>query len=113
PGASIVRARKVLEPNLDRPPTPPTEKPPQDPAKAWRFTTDGVPPEDRKPAWRQVMERLRLPLGEMAEPEPFEGSVVCLSSPLGMDFAVMDATPQAISGRNPNQPAAVWLVVLL
>jgi AraC-like DNA-binding protein len=25
----------------------------------------------------------------------------------------MSASPQAISGRNPNQPAAVWLVVLL
>ena len=30
-----------------------------------------------------------------------------------MEFAVVEASPQEISGRNPNQPAAVWLVVLL
>jgi AraC-like DNA-binding protein len=30
-----------------------------------------------------------------------------------MDFAVMSGSPQAISGRNPDQPAAVWLVVML
>jgi AraC-like DNA-binding protein len=98
---------------LDRPSPPPTAKPPQEPVKAWRFTTEDVAPAERQAAWRQVMERLRLPLGEVARPGAFEGSVVCLSSPLGMDFALMDATAQAISGRNPNQPAAVWLVVLL
>ncbi|MDB5448500.1 MAG: transcriptional regulator, AraC family [Phenylobacterium sp.] len=81
--------------------------------KAWRFTTEGLPAEDRQSAWHEVMGRLRLPLGRVAEPEPFEASVSCLSSPLGMDFAVMAATPQEISGRNANQPAAVWLVVLL
>ncbi len=59
------------------------------------------------------MQRLRLPIGRMAAPEPFAASVSCLVSPLGMDFAVMSATPQEISGRNPKQPAAVWLVVLL
>ena len=81
--------------------------------KAWRFSTEGLAPHERQPAWRQAMTRLRLPLGETPAAEPFEGGVVCLSSPLGMDFAVMDASPQEISGRNPDQPAAVWLVVLL
>ncbi len=57
--------------------------------------------------------RLRLPLGEPPEHDPFRGEVLCIVSPLGMDFAVMSASPQAISGRNPNQPAAVWLVLLL
>jgi hypothetical protein len=98
---------------LDSPAPPPTDKPPQDPVKAWRFTTDGLPPEDRQTAWREVMQRLRLPLGKLADDAAFEASVACLSSPLGMDFAVMEAAPQEISGRNPNQPAAVWLVVLL
>ena len=59
------------------------------------------------------MGRLRLPLGELAKPEPFHGEVSCLGSPLGMDFAVISATPQEISGRNTNQPAAVWIAVLL
>src|SRR5262249_31253157 len=59
------------------------------------------------PGWRR-------PRGERpADREPFRGEVSALVSPLGMEFSVMSASPQAISGRNPNQPAAVWLVVLL
>ena len=86
---------------------------PSDPERAWRFSTDSIAPEERQSAWREVMQRLRLPIGRLAAPEPFQASVSCLVSPLGMDFAVMSATAQEISGRNPNQPAAVWLVVLL
>jgi AraC-like DNA-binding protein len=81
--------------------------------RAWRFTTDGVAPPERQDAWREVMRRLRLPQGVSPDGERFEGSVSCLSSPLGMDFAVMSASPQEISGRNREQPAAVWLAVLL
>jgi AraC-like DNA-binding protein len=89
------------------------EKSPPSPVKAWRFATDGLPEHEREPAWREVMQRLNLPLGALQHAEPFKGGVSCLRSPLGMDFAVMEASPQEISGRNPNQPAAVWLVVLL
>jgi AraC-like DNA-binding protein len=81
--------------------------------KAWRFTTDSYPPAERLQAWREAMSRLRLPLGEPPENQSFHGDVSCLISPLGMDFAMMAASAQAISGRNPNQPAAVWLVVLI
>jgi AraC-like DNA-binding protein len=84
-----------------------------DAMKAWRFTTDAHAPPTRRTAWRDVMTRLRLPLDEPPEYEPFHGEVSCLTSPLGMDFAVMSASPQAISGRSSNQPAAVWLVVVL
>jgi AraC-like DNA-binding protein len=91
----------------------PVEKPLLNPMKAWGFTTAGLAEEDCEPAWREVMNRLNLPLGRIDHPEPFQGDVSCLRSPLGMDFAVMAASPQEISGRNPNQPAAVWLVVLL
>jgi AraC-like DNA-binding protein len=81
--------------------------------KAWRFSTNDYPRSERRGAWREVLTRLRLPLGEPPDHDPFRGEVSCIVSPLGMDFAVMAASPQAISGRNPNQPAAVWLAVLL
>jgi AraC-like DNA-binding protein len=81
--------------------------------KAWRFSTTDYPREKRRQAWREVLDRLRLPLGEPPDTDPFRGEVSCIVSPLGMDFAVMSASPQEISGRNPNQPAAVWLAVLL
>ncbi len=80
---------------------------------AWRFSTADYPRGERRQAWREVLTRLRLPLGEPPEQEPFRGEVSCIVSPLGMDFAVMSASPQVISGRNPNQPAAVWLALLL
>jgi len=86
---------------------------PPEAMKAWRFSTASLPRAERRQAWREVLTRLRLPLGEAPEHEPFRGEVSCLVSPLGMDFAVMSASAQAISGRNPNQPAAVWLVLLL
>jgi AraC-like DNA-binding protein len=93
---------------------PPKPKPPlADGMKAWRFSTADYPKPERRQAWREVLTRLRLPLGEPPDHDPFRGEVSCIVSPLGMDFAVMSASPQAISGRNPNQPAAVWLAVLL
>ena len=59
------------------------------------------------------MHRLGLPVGELAECEPPSASVTCLTSPLGMDFALIDAGAQVISGRRTDQPASVWLAVLL
>lgn len=82
-------------------------------AKAWRFSTESLPPGERRQAWRQAMARLRLPLGETPAAEPFEGAVCCLTSPMGMDFALITARAQTICGRNPDQPAAVWLLLLL
>jgi AraC-like DNA-binding protein len=81
--------------------------------QTWSFTTDGLPQDEREPAWQEVIKRLNLPLAQLDRPEPFQASVSCLRSPLGMDFALMEASPQEISGRNANQPAAVWLVVVL
>lgn len=81
--------------------------------KAWRFSTAAFPKSERPRAWAEALRRLRLPLATAPEQEPFRGEVSCLVSPLGMDFAVVSASAQEISGRNPNQPAAVWLVVLL
>ena len=81
--------------------------------KAWQFSTDSHPRAERRQAWREAMAKLRLPLVESPETDAFHGAVSCLTSPLGMEFAVVEASPQVIAGRNPNQPAAVWLVVLL
>ena len=81
--------------------------------KAWQFSTDNLPRQERAQAWREAITRLRLPVGEGPSAEAFHGAVSCLISPLGMEFAVVDGSPQTISCRNHNQPAAVWLVVLL
>lgn len=59
------------------------------------------------------MHRLGLPVGDLQEHEPPEASVTCLTSTLGMEFALIDAGAQAISGRRTDLPAAIWLAVLL
>ncbi len=81
--------------------------------KAWRFSTGGYPASERAGAWRDAMYRLGLPVGDLAESEPPSASVTCLTSPLGMEFALIDAGAQTISGRRTDLPAAIWLAVLL
>jgi AraC-like DNA-binding protein len=81
--------------------------------KAWGFTTDAYPLHARKDAWREAMVRLRLPMEAALEDDGASASVASLVSPTGMEFSVVRAGPQEISGRNPDQPAAVWLAALL
>jgi AraC-like DNA-binding protein len=81
--------------------------------KAWRFSTDQHPPAERRQAWREAMTRLRLPLAGAADAADACASVISLTSPMGMEVSLVEAGPQEISGRNPDQPAAVWLAALL
>lgn len=81
--------------------------------KAWRFSTDSYDAPERAAAWRDAMHRLGLPVGELAAGEAPSASVTCLTSPLGMEFALVDAGAQTIAGRRADLPAAVWLAVLI
>lgn len=81
--------------------------------KAWGFTTDVYPLHARRAAWREAMVRLRLPLEAPPEDDGASASVASLITPTGMEFSVVRAGAQEISGRNPDQPAAIWLAALL
>ncbi len=81
--------------------------------RAWRFSTSDVSEAERGPAWFDMLNRLKIPAAPLEGGEAPEGSVTSLTSPLGMDFAVMRATPQTFAGRNADQRSAVWLVVVL
>lgn len=81
--------------------------------KVWRLSTDSYPETGRHRAWRDAMHRLCLPVGELPQTAGFRGSVSCRVSPLGIEFAVVDASPHEISGKVMEQPAAIWLVLLL
>jgi len=59
------------------------------------------------------MHRLGLPVGDLSESEAPSASVTCLTSPLGLEFALVDAGAQTITGRRTDLPAAVWLAILL
>ena len=81
--------------------------------RAWSFSTESHPRAQRAEAWREAMNRLGLPIEGLSNSEPAAASVVCLTSPLGLEFALVEAGAQTISGRLTGQPAAVWLAVLL
>ncbi|MET0182426.1 MAG: helix-turn-helix domain-containing protein [Caulobacterales bacterium] len=81
---------------------------------AWRFTTEELPKAQRQSAWRDAMERICLPIASVnAELSGFSGSLSCVASPMGIEFARVSSTPQTIAGRFPKQQAAVWLTALL
>ena len=81
--------------------------------KAWSFSTESHPRAERAEAWREAMSRLGLPIEGLSDNEPAAASVVCLTSPLGIEFALVEAGAQTIAGRLTAQPAAIWLAVLL
>lgn len=81
--------------------------------QTWKFSTDTFAPSERYGAWSEAMGRLNLPVGSIIGPDNFHGSVSCLVSPLGIEFARVDAAAQEISGSYPKQPRAVWLSLLL
>ena len=81
--------------------------------KPWRFSTDQHLPGERGSAWREAMVRLRLPVDATAEHNDLDATVMSLVSPMGIEFSLVSAGPQTIEGRNPDQPAAIWLAILL
>ena len=91
----------------------PPEVTPHKVMNAWQFSTASLPEARRRDAWRDAMQKLHLPIGKTFGSGNFYGSVSCLVSPMGIEFARINSESQTISGRAPNQAAAIWLGVLL
>lgn len=81
--------------------------------KPWQFNTDALPEAERRNAWADAMNRLCLPMGKFPDDDDFHGALSCMVSPLGIEFARIDASAHEISGRYPNQPSSIWLALLL
>jgi len=81
--------------------------------KVWRFSSDDYPVDQRAGAWRDNMNRLCLPVDKLPEDKSFFGSVSYHQSPLGMEFALVDAAAHEISGRYLDQHDAIWLIDVL
>ncbi len=81
--------------------------------KAWHFSTDACPEERQLQSWCDIMRRLYVPVGMAAGSGSFRGEVWSVDSPLGMQFALVDAQAHEIGGRYLDQPAAIWLTLLL
>ena len=81
--------------------------------KTWQLNTESFREEERRDVWRDAMRRLCLPIGEIPDSGKFHGNLSYLISPLGIEFALIEGGAQEISGSYLDQPAAIWLVLLL
>ncbi len=81
--------------------------------KAWKLNTEPFPAAQRRQVWSDAMRRICLPIGESSAPDDFRGRVHCLTSPLGVEFALVEADALVISGGFPEQSPAIWLTLLL
>lgn len=80
--------------------------------KAWTFTTEDHPLARRADTWREALIGLGLAEIDLAVGAAPRGRITGLTSPLGMEFALIEAGPQTIHGPQIDLPAAIWLMSL-
>jgi AraC-like DNA-binding protein len=78
--------------------------------KAWSFSIDG---RTSARQWRDTMKRLGFLVSGPPGAEPQDASVLCLTSPLGVEFVLVDAANQSISGEGDLEPCTTWMATLL
>lgn len=81
--------------------------------KSWHFSTKESAIERRSVIWQEAMNTVCLPMAAASIDEGFQGEVVGMVSPTGIEFSRVRATPLTISGSYRNQQAALWLALLL
>jgi len=91
----------------------PIYPPPFEAESTWTFRASDLPADERADAWRRATERLRIPLGGLDETSSLRGKIICRSSPLGMEFALIEGASMEFSGRETEQPDGIWLTVSL
>jgi AraC-like DNA-binding protein len=78
------------------------------------FSTEPYAVGDRERVWREAMDGVCLPIGDVHGcGGTFHGDVMSIISPLGIRFSRLSASPQTISGRYLNQPPSIWVVLLI
>src|SRR6266702_587947 len=81
--------------------------------KTWHFSTEESARDKRPTVWQEAMNAVCLPMTAADIDESFQGDVVGIVSPTGIEFSRLRATPLTISGSYRNQQAALWLALLL
>ncbi len=81
--------------------------------KSWRFSTNKGTSHERAGVWQEAMNAVHLPMPARDFDQDFQGDVVGLVSPAGMEFSRLSATPLTISGQYHNQSPGLWLALML
>jgi AraC-like DNA-binding protein len=80
------------------------------PITAWSFSLEG---QKNARQWRDTMKRLGFLVDGLPEAAHQSASVLCLTSPLGVEFVLIDAAHQSISGGHGLEPRTTWLATVL
>lgn len=80
------------------------------PMRAWSLSIDG---QKNVRQWRDAMKRLGFSVSELPDAEHQDASVLCHTSPLGVEFVLIDAANQSISGGRGLEPRTTWMAILL
>ncbi len=81
--------------------------------EAWHFTTEAFDEDARGEAWRDALGRVCLPPATVPEGKTLQGKLQCIVSPMGIEFSVIESEAQEISGKYPDQEAAIWLALMI
>ncbi len=79
----------------------------------WKLSTAGLFEAERERAWRHAMSEICLPPGLPEGPQAFAGDMVNVVSPVGIEFSLVHAGPQTLSGACQTHRDAIWLALLL
>ena len=81
--------------------------------RAWRYSTAPHPGAEAERGWCAALNQITLPTATPQQDTGFHGDVSTVVSPLGIEFSRLSASPQTISGRCIDQPASLWLALLI
>jgi AraC-like DNA-binding protein len=76
------------------------------------FSSESLPPRQRREAWCDVLSTLNLSASRFDEGS-FRGAVSCVVSPLGGEFVRLTSTPQDLANRPSPRRKGIWLALLL
>lgn len=79
----------------------------------WKLSTASLFAAEREQAWRQAMSEICLPPAVSTGPDDCLGDMVNVVSPVGIEFSLVHAGPQTLSGACRTHRDAIWLALLL
>ena len=80
---------------------------------AWTFSTTDYPEEHRRERWRNALTQLCLPVGDVSSFATEHGKVTCQTSPLGIEFSLLESESMSFSGSFRDQPPGIWLSAII
>jgi len=81
--------------------------------KSWKWSSNQFGMAERQHAWSDTLNRISMP-GALAQGQrEFHGNICNVVSPLGIEFSLLEASPQTISGRCEESAGTVWLALLI